>query len=88
MIQSNQSHAENMFKKGFRATVQGNDCADYFELTTPDGTLLKFEDRFDEPTGVCNDVLGFTQTEGPQDQTTSELNAKVLTLLSKMQEMS
>lgn len=78
--------AAELHEKGYRAWYDSGESCDRFTLTTPDpeDITLKFEDRFDEVSGVDNKVLGFKQVEGPEGVLPFEPTSKLLKELAKM----
>ena len=57
--------AQTLHERGYRVARSGGESTDYYKLTAPSGTVREFQDRFDEPTGIDNSVLGFKQVKGP-----------------------
>ncbi|MFA6492980.1 MAG: hypothetical protein WCV58_02515 [Patescibacteria group bacterium] len=57
--------AFDLHQRGWRVKKDRGEGTDYYELITPNtGLVLKFQNRFDEPTGIDNSVLGFRQVSG------------------------
>lgn len=61
--------ANELYERGYRAWKKSGENADRYTLVTPDPEelTLRFEDRFDETSGIDLSVLVLRQTEGPKD---------------------
>lgn len=73
--------ADRLHVEGYRASIMSGESTEYYKLFAPDGRIFDYQNRFDEPSGVDNTVLGFKLRSGQNIQLNFDVSKDLLDAL-------